>query len=149
MRTAQDRNEITLSTRTYRYGIRDAFHACSTNPLWYGHVDPFLLENVQCCLDFLHAHKVQGLEQVTAVDIRDAKLKAVLALFFALSRHKQASKQRIAPPSGNAVNAVKSSNEDVSSGSVQRIAGGSSIAGDEVLSACGNKIEMTTLAANR
>ncbi|XP_045507322.1 protein sickie isoform X2 [Colias croceus] len=106
-----------------------------------------MLENVQCCLDFLHAQKVQGLEQVTAVDIRDAKLKAVLALFFALSRHKQASKQRITPPTGYAGNAAKSSNEDVAISSVQRITGGSS--GDDILTACGNNVDMTTLAANR
>ncbi|XP_052737277.1 protein sickie isoform X4 [Bicyclus anynana] len=105
-----------------------------------------MLENVQCCLDFLHAQKVQGLEQVTAVDIRDAKLKAVLALFFALSRHKQASKQRTVPSSGNVSNAGKSSNEDASLSSVQRITGGSS---DEILTACGNNVEMTTLTANR
>ncbi|CAK1548315.1 unnamed protein product [Leptosia nina] len=105
------------------------------------------LENVQCCLDFLHAQKVQGLESVTAVDIRDAKLKAVLALFFALSRHKQASKQRITPPSGHATNSAKNSNEDVAVSSVQRITGGSS--GDDILTVCGNNIDMTTLAANR
>lgn len=106
----------------------------------------FQLENVQCCLDFLHAQKVQGLEQVTAVDIRDAKLKAVLALFFALSRHKQASKQRTVPSSGNVPNAGKSGNDDASLSSVQRITGGSS---DEILTACGNNVEMTTLTANR
>lgn len=83
---------------------------------------------------------------MTAVDIRDAKLKAVLALFFALSRHKQAAKQRTAPPLGNASNVGKSSSEDVSLSSVQRITGGSS---DEILTACGNNIEMTTLTANR
>lgn len=105
------------------------------------------LENVQCCLDFLHAQKVQGLEQVTAVDIRDAKLKAVLALFFALSRHKQAAKQRTAPSSGNAANTAKNSSEDISLSSVQRITGGSSC--DEILTACGNNVEMTTLTANR
>lgn len=105
------------------------------------------MENVQCCLDFLHAQKVQGLEQVTAVDIRDAKLKAVLALFFALSRHKQAAKQRIAPSSGNALNVVKNSSEDVSLSAVQRITGGSSC--DEILTACANNVEMTTLTANR
>ncbi|KAI5642525.1 calponin-like domain-containing protein [Phthorimaea operculella] len=104
-----------------------------------------MLENVQCCLDFLHAQKVQGLEQVTAVDIRDAKLKAVLALFFALSRHKQATKQRTAPPTGNATNAGKGSGDDGSLSSVQRITGGSS---DEILTACGNSVEMTTLTAN-
>lgn len=107
----------------------------------------FQLENVQCCLDFLHAQKVQGLEQVTAVDIRDAKLKAVLALFFALSRHKQASKQRITPSSGNATTTGKNSSEDVPLSSVQRITGGSSC--DEILTACGNNVEMTTLTANR
>ncbi|XP_063545988.1 protein sickie isoform X2 [Cydia strobilella] len=106
-----------------------------------------MLENVQCCLDFLHAQNVQGLEQVTAVDIRDAKLKAVLALFFALSRHKQSSKQRAAPSSSNATNVVKNSSEDVSLSSVQRIKGGSSC--DDILTGCGNNIDMSTLAANR
>ncbi|XP_052753884.1 protein sickie isoform X4 [Galleria mellonella] len=106
-----------------------------------------MLENVQCCLDFLHAQKVQGLEQVTAVDIRDAKLKAVLALFFALSRHKQASKQRTVPPSGNVPNLAKNASDDISINSVQRITGGSSC--DEILTACGNNVEMTTLTANR
>ncbi|KAL4719654.1 hypothetical protein ACJJTC_010173 [Scirpophaga incertulas] len=105
-----------------------------------------MLENVQCCLDFLHAQKVQGLEQVTAADIRDAKLKAVLALFFALSRHKQASKQRIASSGGNASNATKTE-EEAALSSVQRITGGSSC--DEILTACGNNVEMTTLTANR
>ncbi|KOB74027.1 Uncharacterized protein OBRU01_04375 [Operophtera brumata] len=107
----------------------------------------FQLENVQCCLDFLHAQKVQGLEQVTAVDIRDAKLKAVLALFFALSRHKQASKQRIAPSSSNVANSGKNSSEDVSLNSVQRITGGSSC--DEVLATRDSAADMTTLTANR
>ncbi|XP_050553279.1 protein sickie isoform X17 [Spodoptera frugiperda] len=106
-----------------------------------------MLENVQCCLDFLHAQKVQGLEQVTAADIRDAKLKAVLALFFALSRHKQATKQRTAPSTGTGTNASKNSSEDVSLNAVQRITGGSSC--DEILTACGNNVEMTTLTANR
>lgn len=105
------------------------------------------MENVQCCLDFLHAQKVQGLEQVTAADIRDAKLKAVLALFFALSRHKQATKQRTAPSTGTGTNASKNSSEDVSLNAVQRITGGSSC--DEILTACGNNVEMTTLTANR
>ncbi|CAG9110557.1 unnamed protein product [Plutella xylostella] len=107
---------------------------------------PYILENVQCCLEFLHAQKVQGLEQVTAVDIRDAKLKAVLALFFALSRHKQASKQRSAPSSENVANLAKNSADGVSLSSVQRITGGSSC--DEILS-CGNNADMTTLTANR
>ncbi|KAJ0181099.1 hypothetical protein K1T71_003184 [Dendrolimus kikuchii] len=106
-----------------------------------------MLENVQCCLDFLHTQKVQGLEQVTAVDIRDAKLKAVLALFFALSRHKQASKQRTAPSSGNVSNLGKNSSEDVSLSSVQRITGGSSC--DEIINVGGNSVDMTTLTANR
>ncbi|GBP57410.1 Protein sickie [Eumeta japonica] len=102
------------------------------------------MENVQCCLDFLHAQKVQGLEQVTAVDIRDAKLKAVLALFFALSRHKQASKQRTAPSSSTSPNVGKTSSEDIA---VQRLAGGSGC--DEILTVCGNNVEMTTITANR
>nr|XP_037871753.1 protein sickie isoform X4 [Bombyx mori] len=106
-----------------------------------------MLENVQCCLDFLHAQKVQGIEQVTAIDIRDAKLKAVLALFFALSRHKQASKQRTAPSIGNIPNINKNSSEDVSLSSIQRITGGSSC--EEILTASGNNVEMTTLTANR
>lgn len=140
------------------YGIQ--YNTCSTYtislkfktismPTWYKHYLFLLLqlENVQCCLDFLHAQKVQGLEQVTAVDIRDAKLKAVLALFFALSRHKQASKQRTAPSSSNAANSGKNSTEDVSLSSVQRITGGSSC--DEVLTSRESAAEMTTLTANR
>lgn len=90
---------------------------------------------------------MQGLDQVTAVDIRDAKLKAVLALFFALSRHKQAGKQKTAPPSGNVASGAKNSSEDISHSSVQRITGGSTC--DEALTVCGNNVEMTTLTANR
>ncbi|KYB25124.1 Protein sickie-like Protein [Tribolium castaneum] len=52
------------------------------------------LDNINLCLGVLKAQHVSGLENVSAQELRDGKLKAILALFFALSRHKQAAKQR-------------------------------------------------------
>ncbi|XP_057665931.1 protein sickie [Diorhabda carinulata] len=51
-----------------------------------------MLENINACLSFLHSQHVAGIENVSAQELRDGKLKAILALFFALSRHKQAAK---------------------------------------------------------
>lgn len=42
----------------------------------------------------MRTHTVGGLETITANDICAGRLKAILALFFALSRFKQASKQK-------------------------------------------------------
>lgn len=42
----------------------------------------------------LRAQHVAGVENVSGQDLRDGRLKAILALFFALSRHKQATKQQ-------------------------------------------------------
>ncbi|XP_045469651.1 protein sickie isoform X1 [Harmonia axyridis] len=53
-----------------------------------------MLENINLCLNLLKAQHVSGVESVSAQELRDGKLKAILALFFALSRHKQAAKQR-------------------------------------------------------
>ncbi|XP_063906521.1 protein sickie isoform X3 [Zophobas morio] len=53
-----------------------------------------MLDNINLCLGVLKAQHVSGLEGVSAQELRDGKLKAILALFFALSRHKQAAKQR-------------------------------------------------------
>ncbi|XP_044262879.1 protein sickie isoform X1 [Tribolium madens] len=53
-----------------------------------------MLDNINLCLGVLKAQHVSGLENVSAQELRDGKLKAILALFFALSRHKQAAKQR-------------------------------------------------------
>lgn len=41
----------------------------------------------------LCSHEIAGLENITANDICSGRLKAVLALFFALSRYKQHAKQ--------------------------------------------------------
>lgn len=54
----------------------------------------FQLDNINICLSVLRAQHVAGVESVSGQDLRDGRLKAVLALFFALSRHKQAAKQR-------------------------------------------------------
>ncbi|XP_050507171.1 protein sickie isoform X2 [Diabrotica virgifera virgifera] len=51
-----------------------------------------MLENINACLSFLRSQHVAGIENVSAQELRDGKLKAILALFFALSRHKQAAK---------------------------------------------------------
>lgn len=42
----------------------------------------------------LRAQHVAGVENISGQDLRDGRLKAILALFFALSRHKQATKQQ-------------------------------------------------------
>lgn len=54
----------------------------------------FQFDNVNSCLNILRTHSVGGLESITTSDICSGRLKAVLALFFALSRYKQASKQK-------------------------------------------------------
>ncbi|XP_018327565.1 protein sickie isoform X2 [Agrilus planipennis] len=53
-----------------------------------------MLENISSCLNYLRAKHVSGIETISPQDLRDGDLKTVLALFFALSRHKQVSKQR-------------------------------------------------------
>ncbi|XP_030764582.1 protein sickie isoform X2 [Sitophilus oryzae] len=53
-----------------------------------------MLDNINLCLATLHAQHIQGIEGISAQELRDGKLKAILALFFALSRHKQATKAR-------------------------------------------------------
>lgn len=52
-------------------------------------------DNVNSCLTTLRTHSVGGLDSITTSDICSGRLKAVLALFFALSRYKQASKQKL------------------------------------------------------
>lgn len=42
----------------------------------------------------LRTQHVAGVENISGQDLRDGRLKAILALFFALSRHKQATKQQ-------------------------------------------------------
>lgn len=49
-------------------------------------------ENVEACLTVLRQNQVGGLESISANDICSGRLKAVLSLFFSLSRYKQASK---------------------------------------------------------
>ncbi|KAI8043481.1 hypothetical protein M5D96_004813, partial [Drosophila gunungcola] len=50
-------------------------------------------DNVNSCLHVLRSQSVGGLENITTNDICAGRLKAVLALFFALSRFKQQAKQ--------------------------------------------------------
>ncbi|KAI9585605.1 hypothetical protein GQX74_001452 [Glossina fuscipes] len=53
----------------------------------------FTYDNINSCLSQLRSHAVAGLDNITTNDICCGRLKAVLALFFALSRYKQQSKQ--------------------------------------------------------
>lgn len=50
-------------------------------------------DNVNSCLHVLRSQSVGGLDNITTNDICAGRLKAVLALFFALSRYKQQAKQ--------------------------------------------------------
>ncbi|KAG8313273.1 neuron navigator [Homalodisca vitripennis] len=50
-------------------------------------------ENVKACLTLLSRLGV-ALDGITAKDVRDGNLKAILGLFFALSKHKQQQKQQ-------------------------------------------------------
>ncbi|XP_028895905.2 protein sickie isoform X4 [Zeugodacus cucurbitae] len=52
-----------------------------------------MYDNVNSCLNVLRTQAVCGLDNITTNDICAGRLKAVLALFFALSRYKQQSKQ--------------------------------------------------------
>lgn len=54
----------------------------------------FQFDNVNSCLSILRQNSVCGLEAITTNDICSGRLKAVLSLFFALSRYKQASKTK-------------------------------------------------------
>ncbi|XP_022909425.1 protein sickie isoform X3 [Onthophagus taurus] len=54
-----------------------------------------MLDNVNLCLGVLRTQNVAGIENISGQDLRDGRLKAILALFFALSRHKQAAKQKV------------------------------------------------------
>ncbi|XP_046669946.1 protein sickie isoform X3 [Homalodisca vitripennis] len=52
-----------------------------------------MTENVKACLTLLSRLGV-ALDGITAKDVRDGNLKAILGLFFALSKHKQQQKQQ-------------------------------------------------------
>ncbi|XP_036322412.1 serine-rich adhesin for platelets-like [Rhagoletis pomonella] len=52
-----------------------------------------MYDNVNSCLNVLRSQAVCGVDNITTNDICAGRLKAVLALFFALSRYKQQSKQ--------------------------------------------------------
>lgn len=60
------------------------------SPLTHAHTQ---FDNVNSCLHVLRSNAVCGLDSITPSDICAGRLKAVLALFFALSRFKQAAKQ--------------------------------------------------------
>jgi hypothetical protein len=49
-------------------------------------------DNVEACLAVLKQNQIGGLETITANDICSGRLKAVLSLFFSLSRYKQSTK---------------------------------------------------------
>lgn len=64
----------------------------------FGYLDSFSFrslqyDNVNSCLHVLRSQSVGGLDNITTNDICAGRLKAVLALFFALSRYKQQAKQ--------------------------------------------------------
>ncbi|CAH0559609.1 unnamed protein product [Brassicogethes aeneus] len=48
------------------------------------------LDNINLCLNVLKSQHVSGVESVSAQELKDGKLKAILALFYALSRHRHA-----------------------------------------------------------
>lgn len=54
-------------------------------------------DNVEACLIILRQNCVAGVEGITTNDIIGGRLKAILSLFFSLSRYKQQSKLK-APP---------------------------------------------------
>ncbi|XP_057185470.1 neuron navigator 2 isoform X3 [Triplophysa rosa] len=61
-----------------------------------------MIENIDACLGFLAA-KGLNIKGVCAEEIRSGNLKAILGLFFSLSRYKQ-QQQTFKQPSGNAQN---------------------------------------------
>lgn len=53
----------------------------------------FQLGNIKSCLDLLETLGV-ALDGITAHDVKEGNLKAILGLFFALSKYKQKQKQQ-------------------------------------------------------
>jgi neuron navigator 2 len=53
----------------------------------------FQLGNIKSCLDLLETLGI-ALDGITAHDIKEGNLKAILGLFFALSKYKQKQKQQ-------------------------------------------------------
>lgn len=49
-------------------------------------------DNVERVLSVLRQNSVPGIEHITTNDIVNGRLKAILSLFFSLSRYKQANK---------------------------------------------------------
>ncbi|XP_064478285.1 neuron navigator 3-like isoform X4 [Ornithodoros turicata] len=62
-----------------------------------------MVDNITACLSCL-ANLGVSTDGVTAKDIREGNLKAILGLFFSLSRYKQAQKAASSPPSQSATN---------------------------------------------
>ncbi|XP_044250812.1 protein sickie isoform X1 [Drosophila takahashii] len=71
-----------------------------------------MFDNVNSCLHVLRSQSVGGLENITTNDICAGRLKAVLALFFALSRFKQQAKQTKSIGVGCSAGVGSSSRED-------------------------------------
>uniref|UniRef100_A0A336LQC8 CSON000903 protein n=1 Tax=Culicoides sonorensis TaxID=179676 RepID=A0A336LQC8_CULSO len=53
-----------------------------------------MLDNINFCLNLLKQQEINGIDDITPEDICSGRLKSILSLFFALSRYKQANKQR-------------------------------------------------------
>ncbi|XP_072124323.1 neuron navigator 3 isoform X1 [Mobula birostris] len=58
-----------------------------------------MIENVDACLSFLAVRGVH-IQSLSAEEIRDGNLKAILGLFFSLSRYKQEQQQQYQEPAG-------------------------------------------------
>lgn len=68
-------------------------------------------DNVEACLKILRQHSVPGVDGITTNDIISGRLKAVLSLFFSLSRYKQASKLKAPVSKLQAAQSHHSSND--------------------------------------
>ncbi|CRK87567.1 CLUMA_CG001364, isoform A [Clunio marinus] len=56
-------------------------------------------DNVEACLNILRQHSVPGTDSITANDIIGGRLKAVLSLFFGLSKYRQLKAPSVRPQS--------------------------------------------------
>lgn len=82
---------FSLSTQ-FKYYINVRSTSCQYKKCFSSYFISLQFDNVEACLEILRQNQVGGLENITANDICSGRLKAVLSLFFSLSRYKQASK---------------------------------------------------------
>ena len=59
-----------------------------------------MVDNIQACLNFLLAKGV-SVQEIQAKEVREGNLKAILGLFFQLSRYKQQQKMLQQQTPGN------------------------------------------------